>query len=131
MESKLVIDLPTAKKVAAAAESEAKTNGWDVAIALVDDGGHLMYLQRESVQLGSIEVAISKAKSALMFRRPTKSWEEMVASGLHGYLALPGVLPIEGGMPLAVESVVVGAIGVSGVKPDQDGQIARAGVDAL
>ena len=131
MKSKIVIDLSTAKQVAAAAEVEAKANGWNVVIAIVDDGGHLLYLQRDQAQLGSIEVAISKAKVAMMFRRPTKFWEEMVASGRQGYLAMPGMLPIEGGLPLVVDGEIIGAIGISGVKSDQDGQIAQAGVDAL
>lgn len=131
MERKIIIDLDTAKKVAAAAEAEAKANGWNVVIAIVDDGGHLMYLQREKVQLGSIDVAITKAKVALMFRRPTRFWEETVASGRQGYLAMPGMLPIEGGLPLVIDDEIVGAIGVSGVKSNEDGQIAKAGVEVL
>jgi len=131
MESKILIDLETTKRIAAAAEAEAVANGWSVVIAIVDDGGHLLYLQREKVQLGSIDVAITKAKVALMFRRPTKFWEEAVASGRQGYLAMPGMLPIEGGLPLEVDGEIVGAIGISGVRSDQDGQIAQAGVNAL
>ena len=92
MEKKYTIDLETAKRVAAVAEQEAEENGWKVVIAIVDDGGHLMYLQREKVQLGSIEVAVKKTKVALMFRRSTKIWEDMVASGRQGYLAMPGML---------------------------------------
>jgi uncharacterized protein GlcG (DUF336 family) len=90
-----------------------------------------MYLQREKVQLGSVEVAITKAKVAVMFRRPTRFWEETVASGRHGYLAMPGMLPIEGGVPLVHEGEIVGAIGISGVKSAEDGQIAEAGARAL
>lgn len=131
MESKKILSLNDVKRVAAAAEEEARKNGWNVVIAVVDDGGHLMYLQREKVQLGSIEVAITKAKVALMFRRPTKFWEETVANGRQGYLAMPGMLPIEGGVPLVHEGEIVGAIGVSGVKSSEDGQIAAAGAAAL
>ncbi len=131
MEKKLILDLATAKAVAAAAEAEALANGWNVVIAIVDDGGHLMYLQREKVQLGSIEVAMTKAKAAVMFRRSTKFWEETVASGREGYLAMPEMLPIEGGLPLVVGDEIVGAIGVSGVKSNEDGQIAKVGVDVL
>ena len=131
MESKKILSLNDVKRVVAAAEDEARKNGWNVVIAVVDDGGHLMYLQREKVQLGSIEVAITKAKVALMFRRPTKFWEETVSSGRQGYLAMPGMLPIEGGVPLVHEGEIVGAIGISGVKSSEDGQIAAAGAAAL
>ncbi|SRR5579885_37840 len=131
MYTKKILSLKSAKRVAEAAETEAKRHHWNVAIAIVDDGGHLLYLQREKVQLGSIEVAITKAKVALMFRRPTKFWEEMVASGRYGYLAMPGMLPLEGGVPLMHNGEIVGAIGVSGVKSSEDGQIAEAGAAAL
>jgi len=117
--------------VVKAAETEALRNNWNVVIAVVDDGGHLMFLQREKVQLGSIDVAISKARTALMFRRPTLFWEETVASGRQGYLSLNNMLPIEGGIPLQHNNEIVGAIGVSGVKSSEDGQIAKAGADAL
>lgn len=131
MEIKRIIDLDDVKRVVCAAEAEARRNNWNVVIAVVDDGGHLMYLQREKVQLGSIDVAITKAKVALMFRRPTLFWEETVADGRQGYLAMPGMLPIEGGVPLICEGEIVGAIGVSGVKSSEDGQIAQAGAAAL
>ncbi len=131
MYTKEILSLDDAKRVAAAAQAEAERNGWNVVIAIVDDGGHLMYLQREKVQLGSIEVAITKAKVALMFRRPTVFWEETVASGRQGYLAMPGMLPIEGGIPLEHNGDIVGAIGISGVKSNEDGQIAAAGAAAL
>ncbi|MCG3203128.1 MAG: hypothetical protein NFCOHLIN_03047 [Gammaproteobacteria bacterium] len=131
MYEKKILGLDDAKRVAAAAEGEARRNNWNVVIAIVDDGGHLMYLQREKVQLGSVEVAITKAKVALMFRRPTRIWEEMVADGRYGYLAMPGMLPLEGGVPLMFEDEIVGAIGISGVKSSEDGQIAAAGAAAL
>lgn len=131
METKTIISLDDVKRVAAAAEEEAQRNNWNVVIAIVDDGGHLMYLQREKVQLGSIEVAITKAKVALMFRRPTRFWEDTVADGRQGYLSMPGMLPIEGGAPLEYKGEIVGAIGVSGVKSHEDGQIAQAGAAAL
>ncbi|MEZ5446029.1 MAG: heme-binding protein [Gammaproteobacteria bacterium] len=131
MYEKKILGLDDAKRVAAAAEAEARRNNWNVVIAIVDDGGHLIYLQREKVQLGSVEVAITKAKVALMFRRPTRIWEEMVAAGRYGYLAMPGMLPLEGGVPLVFEDEIVGAIGISGVKSSEDGQIAAAGAAAL
>jgi glc operon protein GlcG len=130
MYNKKILSLDDVKRVVAAAEAEAERNGWNV-LAVVDDGGHLMYLQRERVQLGSIEVAITKARAALLFRRPTRVWEEAVARGRYGYLAMPGMLPIEGGVPLVYENEIVGAIGVSGVKSSEDGQIAEAGARAL
>lgn len=131
MKQKYILDLESAKRVAAAAEQEATDNGWKVVIAIVDDGGNLMYLQREKVQLGSIDVAIKKAKVALNFRRPTKFWEDMVASGRQGYLAIPGMLPLEGGIPLIYQDEIIGAIGISGAKSDEDGIIAHAGATAL
>ena len=131
MRQKHVLDLESAKRVAAAAEQEAGKNGWNVAIAIVDDGGHLVYLQRDNVQLGSIDVAINKAKAALIFRRPTRFWQDMISGERPEYLAMPGILPVEGGLPLFYGNEVVGGIGVSGVKSNQDGIIARAGVDAL
>jgi glc operon protein GlcG len=131
MEQKYILDLASAKRVAAAAEQEATDNGWNVVIAIVDDGGNLMYLQREKVQLGSIDVAINIAEVALNFRRPTKYWEDMVANGRQGYLAMPGMLPLEGGLPIIYKGEVIGGIGISGVKSDEDGIIARAGIAAL
>jgi len=131
MYNKKILSLDDVKRVVAAAETEAEQNGWNVVLAVVDDGGHLMYLQRERVQLGSIEVAITKARAALLFRRSTRVWEETVASGRYGYLVMPGMLPIEGGVPLVYENEIVGAIGVSGVKSSEDGQIAEAGARAL
>ncbi len=96
MYSKEILALEDVKRIAMAAETEAMRNDWNVVIAIVDDGGHLMYLQREKVQLGSVDVAITKAKTALMFRRPTLFWEKTVADGRQGYLSLENMLPIEG-----------------------------------
>jgi len=131
MYNKKILSLDDVKRVVVAAETEAARNQWNVVIAVVDDRGHLMYLQRERVQLGSVEVAITKAHAALMFRRPTKFWEEIVAGGRLGYLSMPGMLPIEGGVPIVYKGDIVGAIGVSGVKSSEDGQIAEAGARAL
>ena len=132
MANKPVLTLEDAKRVAAAAEAEARTNEWKVVIAVVDDGGHLLYLQRNyDTQFGSVETAIAKAHAAVAFQRPTKASEDAVLSGRLIHLALPGVIPAEGGIPLITEDVIVGGIGVSGVRSFQDGQIAQAGVDAL
>ena len=126
------LTLEAAKNVATAAEAEARKNSWNVVIAIVDDGGHLVYLQRmDGTQIGSIEVAIKKAQTAMYFKRPTKMFEDAVAGGRQVILALPGALPIEGGVPITVAGQIVGSVGVSGVTAQQDGQIAKAGVDAL
>lgn len=130
--NKVILTLDDAKKMAAGAESEAMENEWPVVIVIVDDGGHLLYLQRlDYAQYGSIKVAIEKARAAIAFRRPTKIWEDNIAEGQLRYLNLPGTLPIEGGLPIIVNNQFVGAIGVSGVRSFQDAQIAQAGIDAL
>lgn len=131
METIYRLTLSDAKRVANAAETEANFNNWDVVIAVVDQGGHLLYLQRDNAQLGSIDVAIQKAKTAVMYRSPTKALEDLIADGLLGYLSMPDMLPVEGGVPLLCHGQVVGAIGVSGVRGVHDGDIARAGAKAF
>ena len=129
--TKPVLTLEAAKKLAAAAEEEAVKNKWNMVIAIVDDGGSLIYLQRlDGTQIGSIEVALHKAKTAVHFKRPTKALEDAVAGGRTVVLAL-GAMPIEGGLPLIVDDKLIGAIGVSGATAQQDGQVAKAGADAL
>lgn len=126
------LTLDIAKQLAAAGEAEARRNNWNVVIAIVDDGANLVYLQRmDETQIGSIDVAQEKAKTAVKFKRPSKALEDAVAGGRNAVLRLTGALPIEGGLPLTVDGKIVGAIGVSGVQSNQDGQIAKAGVDAL
>lgn len=130
--TKKSLTLGAAKQLAAAAESHARENKWNVCIAIVDDGGQLIYFQRmDGTQYGSIAVAQKKAHSAVAFKRSTKVFEEGLAGGRQGLLALPGGLPIEGGLPLVVDGETIGAIGVSGVTSQQDGMIAQAGVEAL
>jgi glc operon protein GlcG len=132
MADKPILTLENAKRVAAAAEAEALQNNWRVVIAVVDDGGHLLYLQRShDTQFGSVETAIQKAHAAVAFQRPTKVSEDAVQSGRLIHLALPGVIPAEGGVPLQIDGVIVGGLGVSGMRSFQDGQIAAAGVAAL
>jgi glc operon protein GlcG len=128
------LTLEQARRVGAAAEAEARRQHWNVVIAVVDAGGHLVWLERrDGTQLGSIEVARRKARTAVMFRRPTKQFEDTLAGGGAGLrvLSVDDVMPIEGGVPLVVDGRIVGGIGVSGVQPQQDGEIARAGADAL
>ncbi len=129
--TKPVLTLEAAKKLAAAAEEEAVKNKWNIVIAIVDDGGNLLYLQRlDGTQTGSIEVALQKAKTAVHFKRPSKALEDAVTGGRTVVLAL-GAMPIEGGLPLMVDDKLIGAIGVSGATAQQDGQVAKAGADAL
>ena len=131
MEQRYKLDLETAKQVAVVAQQEAERNGWNVVIAIVDDGGHLMYLQREKAQLGSIDVAIKKAKAAVLYLRATSIFAERVNNGQPGYLEMPGIMPIEGGEPLEYKGEIVGAIGISGARANEDGIVARAGVAAM
>lgn len=128
-----VLTLDGARQVAAAAEATARQNGWNVVIAIVDEGGHLVLLHRlDGTQIGSVEVAQAKARSAALFRRPTKVMADALAQGSSAFLALPGAMPVEGGVPLVADGgVVVGAIGVSGVTSQQDGVVAQAGAAAL
>lgn len=130
--TKKALTLAVAKEIAAAAEAEAVKNKWNVVIAILDDGGHLLYLQRmDETQIGSVDVAQEKARSAVKFKRPTKAFEEALAGGRMAIMTLPGALPVEGGIPLMRDGKLVGAIGVSGVTSQQDGQIAAAGAAAL
>lgn len=130
--TKPTITLDLAKKVAAKAGAEAAKNKWNVVITVVDDGGNLIYLEKmDGTQIGSIEVAQKKASTAIKFKRSSKVFEDGVAGGRNVLLALPGALPVEGGLPLVVDNHFIGAIGVSGVTSAQDGQIAAAGVAAL
>ena len=130
--TKKAITLDIAKQIAAASEAEARKNNWNVVIAILDDGGHLLYLQRmDETQIGSVEIAQAKGRSAVALKRPTKALEDAVAGGRTAILKLPGALPVEGGLPILADGKVIGGIGVSGVTSQQDGQIAKAGVDAL
>lgn len=129
---KKALTLEIAKQIAAAAEATAAQNKWTMAITIVDDGGNLIYLGKmDDTQIGSIEVSIEKARSAVNFKRPTKVFEDVIAGGRNNVLKLPGSLPVEGGIPLVVDGKVLGAIGVSGGTSQQDGVAATAGVEAL
>lgn len=126
------ITLDVARKVAAAAEVEAKKNTWRMAIAIVDNHGTLVYYQMlDDTQTGSANIAVEKARTAAMFRRPTKAFEDNVAGGRAAILGLPGVTPVEGGVPIIVGGKQIGAIGVSGASSAQDGIVAKAGADAV
>jgi glc operon protein GlcG len=128
------IGIENARKAMAAAEAEAVKNNWAVVIVIIDSGGHLVMLhRRDDVQLSSIEISQGKARTALMFKRPSKVLDDAISSGGPGlrFLALKDIVPLEGGLPLMLDGKIVGAIGVSGVLSSQDAQTARAGVDAL
>jgi glc operon protein GlcG len=129
---KKVLTLEAAKKVAAAAEAEAKKNNWAQTIAIVDDGGHLVYLERiDETFTGTVRVAIEKAKSAMGFKRPTKEFSDALAAGRQAVLGLHGAVPLEGGILLMAGGKAIGAIGVSGGLTAQDEQVAKAGAAAL
>ena len=128
------IGIENARKIMTAAEGEASKNNWAVVIAIIDSGGHLVMLhRRDDVQLSSLEIAQGKARTSLMFKRPSKVLDEAISGGGAGlrFLALPNIVPLEGGMPIIFDGKIIGAIGVSGVLSSQDAQIARAGLEAL
>ena len=128
------ISTDSAKQVAAAAVAESQKNRFKMAIAIVDTGGYLVYFERmQDTQTGSVELALEKAKTSALFRRPTKLFQDGVASGGEGLrlLRLTGAIPIDGGMPIIQDGKVVGAIGISGGSGDQDGHIAKAGASAI
>ena len=126
------LSLEGAKKIAAAAETEAKAKGARVVIAIVDDGGHLLLLERlDDTQVASVDVGIGKARTAAIFRRPSKVFEDQVRNGRIAALGLTGATPLQGGIPILVGDKVIGAIGVSGETPQQDEDIALAGAAAF
>ena len=130
--TKKALNLAAAKELAAAAEKEARANKWNVVIAVVDEGANLIYLQRmDETQIGSIDVAIAKAQSAVKFKRPTKLFEDALKGGRQAILNLPGAIPVEGGLPIQADGRVIGAIGVSGVQSFEDAQIAAAGLKVV
>jgi glc operon protein GlcG len=125
---KKVLTLRAAKKIAHAAESEAIKRGTTVVIVVVDEGGYPIYLERlDDTQVASVEVGIGKARTAAIFRRPSKVFEDQVRNGRVVALALPGATPLQGGVPILVDGKVIGAIGVSGNTPQEDDEVAKAG----
>lgn len=128
---KQVLTLGVAKKIAAAAETEALKRGSTVVIVVVDDGGHVIVLERlDDTQVASVEVGIGKARTAAIFRRPSKVFEDQIREGRVAALTLPGATPLQGGIPITVNGKVIGAIGVSGNTPQEDEDIAKAGAAA-
>lgn len=130
----LSVSMDNAKKAAAAALEEARKNNWRMAVAVVDTGGVLVYYEKmDNTQIGSADLAIDKARTAVRFKRPSKAFQDLVAGGGSGLriLGLPGAVPIEGGIPLIMDGQIVGAIGVSGDSSDHDGICAQAGAGTL
>jgi glc operon protein GlcG len=128
------ISLDAARKAAAGASAEAKKNGWFMAIAVVDPAGTLVYFEKaDTTQLGSAQVAIGKARSAALYKRPTKAFQDGLEKGGVNLriLTLEGAVPVDGGVPLLVDGKLVGALGVSGDLAEHDGQCATAGAAAL
>ena len=126
------LGLAEAKAIAAVANAKAAENGWNVVIAIVDEGGALHYLERmDNTQMASVVIAQEKGRTAALFKRPSKALEDGVAGGRVVMMTLPGATPIEGGVPLYYKGELVGAIGVSGVQSFQDGIVAQAGADYL
>lgn len=133
MKQKAFLTLDDVKRIAAAAEAEALANKWAVSIAIADDGGHLLWLQRlDGAAPISAQIAPAKAQTAALGRRESRIYEEMINQGRVSFLSAPGLSGLlEGGVPITVDGQVVGAVGVSGVKSTEDAQIARAGIAAL
>lgn len=130
--TKKALTLEAAKQIAAAAEAEARKNNWTMVIAIMDDGGHLIYLEKmDGTQLGSVQVAQDKARTALEFKRPTKALEDAVAGGRNAVLRLGNATPIQGGLPITVGNEIIGSIGVSGASSAQDEQVASAGLKVV
>jgi glc operon protein GlcG len=126
------VTLEQAKKIASAAIEESRKQNWRMAVAVVDNHGFLKYYEMmDDTQTASAQIAIDKAKSAAMYRRPTKVFEDLVNKGAVRLMALPGAVPVEGGLPIMSGGRVIGAIGVSGMTSEQDGLAAAAGLKVL
>ncbi len=132
MKNKPCLTLDDARRIAAAAEAEALKNSWAVSIAIVDDGGHLLWLQRlDGAPPISAQIAPAKAQTAALGRRESKAYEDIINQGRYSFLSAPMQGMLEGGLPIVVDGQVAGAVGVSGVKSTEDAQIGRAGIGAL
>ncbi len=133
MKTKPTLELADVKRIAEAAEAEALSRGWAVAIAIVDDGGHLLWLQRlDGAAPVSAHIAPAKAHTAALGQRESKAYEDMINQGRNAFLSVPALHGLlEGGVPILVQGQCVGAVGVSGVKASEDAQVAKAGIAAL
>jgi len=133
MQTKPVLSLEDVKRIAAAAEAEALAHQWPVTIAIVDDGGHLLWLQRlDGAAPVSAHIAPAKAHTAALGRRESRVYEEVINQGRTSFLSAPAIAGmLEGGVPILLQGQCVGAVGVSGVKSNEDAQVAKAGITAL
>ena len=132
MKTRPELTLEDCLKIYAAAEAEARRNNWNVAVAILDDGGHLLHFARmDGATPANAGIALEKGRTAAISRRSSCKWEEMVKSGRTVMMKMPGILPVQGGVPIVADGTCIGAVGVSGVQSHQDEQIAQAGIDAL
>lgn len=132
MKTKSVLTQTEVTQILAAARAEAQKNNWAVTIAITDDGGHLLSLERlDGCAAVSAYIATEKARTSALGRRESKSYEDVVNGGRTAFLSAPLLTSLEGGVPVIVDGQVIGAVGVSGVKADQDAQVAKAGADCL
>jgi len=132
MKTRPVLTLEDCQKISAAAQAEALRNSWNVAIAILDDGGHLLHLIRmDGATPANAAIAVEKGRTAAVSRRSSGKWEDIVKGGRTVMLKMPGILPVQGGVPIVADGTCVGAVGVSGVQSHEDEQIAQAGIDAL
>ena len=131
MKNRPMLTLDDCKKISAAAEAEARKNNWNVCIAILDDGGHLLHLARmDGSTPANARIAVEKGRTAAETRRSTANWQERIAKRPE-LLRMPGVTPVQGGLPIVMDGTCVGAVGISGVQSHEDEQIAAAGIKAL
>ena len=132
MKTRPVLTLDDCMKIYAAAEAEARKNNWNVAIAILDDGGHLLHFSRmDGATPANAGIALEKGRTAAISRRSSGKWEDAVKGGRTSMIKMPGILPVQGGLPIMVDGVCVGGIGASGVQSHEDEQIVAAGIKAL
>ena len=132
MKTRPELTLQDCLKLSAAAEAEARRHNWNVAIAILDDGGHLLHFVRmDGATPANSGIALEKGRTAAISRRSSGRWQELVKGGRPEMMKMPGILPVQGGLPIVVDGTCVGGVGVSGVQSHEDDQIAQAGIDAL
>jgi uncharacterized protein GlcG (DUF336 family) len=132
MKMRPMLTLEDCKKISAASEAEALRNNWNVCIAIVDDGGHLLHLVRmDGATPANSRIAVEKGRTAAESRRSTAMWEERIKAGRNSMLRMPGITPVQGGLPIVVDGACIGGVGVSGVQSHEDERIAKAGIDTL
>jgi uncharacterized protein GlcG (DUF336 family) len=132
MKQRPALTLEDCKKISAAAEAEARKNNWNVCVAILDDGGHVLHLARmDGASPFNARAALAKGKTAAETRRSTLVWEDRIKAGRNSMLGMPNITPVQGGLPIVINGTCVGGVGVSGVQSHEDEQIAKAGIDAL